>query len=245
MGSHVQMPKGMIKRFGFKDDFTWCYSFDNKSISRPAARRLGSIDNFYSDTLEKEINQKIETPFFQVTSRLYQTANPNCFQGINTDDRQVIVQFYSSVFSRFQDLEELYNNAFVHTGSDHDKAFRFFSQKNLDAFFDQCFITLYFNRAGIPFVLPQVGMTSFFCTKSNSLDLMMPVFPDIAILFESPLDPATYQPTVYETNQIDSIRHINKMLANTQRKIGGWVVCPDKNELEQTISGYNSEAETK
>lgn len=80
MKSHIQIPKGLLKQFSHKIivtqnghinkvDAVYALNIKEKSIIEEKINSFGTIENYFSDEIDKQIlNKKVENPFCDVTT---------------------------------------------------------------------------------------------------------------------------------------------------------------------------------
>lgn len=72
VNSHIQIPKGILKCFGDKEKSgrIWYLNVSNGKIGLAGAGKLGTLYGYYSDEMEKYLNQEIETPLMQLNAKV-------------------------------------------------------------------------------------------------------------------------------------------------------------------------------
>jgi len=250
--SHIQMPKFLLKRFHNERNKFFYYDVIRKFIgNNGTAESINTELGYYSDTIEKIFCKEIENPFGdlvayldklefeKVTLVLKDSVNNKKIYSIARDFLYALIcrspSFLEKMVSEdpfFQQLSEQEQHGYV--------AIKGIEIAKENEIFSDYIITFLINRTNVPFVLPVCGIYNYLF--DNKMTMNLPVSPQLALCFmhKSSSDRIIHnngEISMFEINDSYIVFRMNQWAFSAQiKQKWGYVVCPQKDELERLMN---------
>lgn len=186
MKSHIRIPKCVLKRFEDENNFLFILDTEKNTINRGHAKSVNTQVDYYSEKVEAQLNEEIETPLGKILQEIEQIELSDPKFSLTEEQWNVIKQYTYALLARSKRLHELITEkrkfSYLHSEeSNHDSAF-LISQDILlgKNEFGEHFITLLNNFTNIPFVLPLCG--SYKVGFGGTEMTCLPIMPKVAIV---------------------------------------------------------------
>lgn len=186
--SHIQIPKGILKYFGDPDKSgrIWYLDVSNGNVGLAGAGKLGTLSGYYSDEMEKYLNQAIETPLMQLNAkvRCFLASNDNKLT-LSTKSEEVLKKYILSAIARSdlakRSFEESSLTAFYYDEQEnHDFLVHFTAERfKLESIIGECSFGVLINRTPRNLVVPR---NCFYTAKSCGVYcIIAPISPNCAL----------------------------------------------------------------
>lgn len=249
VSSHIQMPKLLLKRFHNEYNRFYYYDVKNKFIGKNGtAESINTELGYYSVGMEHYLRDSIETPFGEMLSLLEKTSFNNQTLAMPSSFETTTKNFLYALIVRGPKFENQMNEAedwlqIFTQQEQHD----FIAYKGIDIakennLLSNFIVTFMINETDIPFVLSMDGLYGY--SFNNYLVLNLPISPKITVsLFPKHYSNRVKQKdgsiSMFQINKSDDVMIMNQasFLAQIKRN-WGYVVCPQKEELERLKKMY-------
>ena len=163
INSHIQMPKFLLKRFEDEEKRFFCYDIKDQSIRTSNAESINTGIGYFSEAVEKILNQSIEQPFSSLL-RYIDTINfdANSFvikRGFVRKTKSFLYALLArnpivyekirkiSIYTQFLDQQSQHDISVITAIKEAEKL----------AILDEYYPTFTVNKSNTPFVLPLCG----------------------------------------------------------------------------------------
>ena len=244
--SHIQMPKGILKKFVDKNHKIYCYDVITKKIHQRTPSSCNTEVDWYDVNMEKELNKKIEDPFLKTVTYLERHIDkiPLVITGKNIND---IKNYFNALFARSPKMYEEAKKGFFwpnfHTEqTNHELAVSVgIDEMEKRGLFDEFKIFFIKNQTEIPFVLPIMGMYSYTIEETGERKIILPITPKLAIAlidnnFVAKYTGADNLSAIWIIEKEESVNMYNRYALVQQCKLKyGCVVSSTRKQLEEII----------
>ena len=247
INSHIQMPKGVLKKFVNQSNSLYYYDITTKAIKKGTPKSLNTQENYFNADMEEFLNKKIETPFLKVLRYIENHIDNDIFS-LPDDFIHSIKEYFNALLARnpkmCDDSIESTSLAkfFLNQQSQHIltvlSALEIIEKQNM---FGDYSITFIKNNTQLPFILPIMGMYSY-TTNNGEKKIILPITEKIAILmidnnFLTNYVDSTGCRILFEINNQDDIIFYNQYALKFQETLGyGYVVSSDRHIIQSLLN---------
>lgn len=250
VNSHIQMPKEVIKRF--HNQYKRCCYYDVKGNfvgTKGTAESLNTAWGFFSARTEHYFGEKIETPFGKVLAYIDSLDFSQNSVSVNSNCEETVRDFMYSLIARdpifMQEMGTDGNIlSILPEQMQHDYvAINGFSVIRRNGFLSDYLLTFQINETEIPFVLPIGGLYCY--SYKGSIAINLPISKSIALclIHKNLIDVMTKNDAVImlSISDPDTVMDLNSLAFRMQKKRGwGYVVCPERHELDRLKKQFDS-----
>lgn len=242
VNSHIQMPKCVLKRFENQNHSFYYYDVEKDIIgSNGHAKTTNTQFGYYSEEVEKYLNDNIEMPFAKVLQFVDKTDFDGSSFFWNSEFSKNVKSFIYTLMVRDPKMLKSINDhsvffQFFNKQSQHDYAvIEGIRQAHLEDPFKAYTVTFSVNKTHKPFVLPMCGLYEY--KLMDAIHVNLPVTPKIAITLVEPKGASGLLKnnvvSMYAIEEELIVDRMNGWAFRTQCNAGwGYVVSPEKNVLE-------------
>lgn len=251
--SHIQMPRCVLKRFENQYHSFYYYDIEKKIIgSNGHAKTTNTQFGYYSEGVEKYLNDHIEAPFSSVLQFVDNTDfdAPNFFfsKKFSTNVKVFIYALLArdpKVIAT-ADKYSVFWNVLLEQDQHNFAAVKGAELAQEQGFFDSYIVTFSVNKTKRPFILPMCGIYSY--KLWDNIHINLPVSPQIAItLVEQKGIPRILNKNIVSMYAIEEeiiVDRMNGLAFRTQCNAGwGYVVSPEKTVLEDLADKHSRNKE--
>lgn len=243
MNSHIQMPKCVLKRFENQNHSFYYYDVNKGVIGTNGhAKTTNTQFGYYSEKVEKYLNDNIEAPFSTVLQFVENTDFDDLGFVISPEFQYNVKSFVYALIARDPSITSKVDkySAFWHLLSQQDQhnyaAIQGINLAQESGFFDSFIVTFSVNKTKKPFVLPMCGIYSY--KLRDAIHVNLPVSPQIAITLVEPKGmPGLINDNIvamYAVEEEIIVDRLNGWAFRTQCNASwGYVVSPEKTILEE------------
>lgn len=243
VNSHIQMPKEVIKRFHNQFNLCCYYNVEGNFIgTKGTAESLNTEWGYYSIGAEHYLRDAIETPFGKVLAYIDTLdfgQNGIC---LNSDFEESVRNFICSLIARDpMIMREMGADgnllSFLPEQVQHDYiAVNGYNLVKRNGFLSDYLLTFLINETEVPFVLPVGGLYNYSFKGNSAINL--PISKNLALCFvHKGLEDEMVKGnsvTMLSFSDPDVIMRMNNWAFRGQKERGwGYVVCPERNELDR------------
>ena len=239
--SHIQMPRFMLERFeNSKHELYYLNIQSKERVSRGHAKSINSELGYYDEYTERILDKSIETPFSQLLSKTDLTTG-FC---ITEDIEKIVKRFYSSLLVRDPSMIKAIDSKsimmqFVEI-DDYTKR-NLYTEVGIKnnyktGLFDDYFLSVLINETSTPFVLPNCGFYAIGNNKEKYLILPINPFQTFVLISKTAYDRYVDNNsfTGLRIEKEIGVKNLNEVAVISQaKKEWGYIVCPEKQELER------------
>lgn len=253
VNSHIQMPKCVLKRFE-NQNHSFYYYDANKGVlgTNGHAKTINTQFGYYSEEVEKYLNDNIEAPFAKVLHFVDNTDFDELGFVISPEFQYNVKSFVYALIARDPSITSKVDkySIFWHLLSVQDQhnfaAVQGINLAQESGFFDPFIVTFSVNKTNKPFVLPMCGIYSY--KLRDAIHINFPVSPQIAITLVEPKDIQSILNkdivSMYEITDELIVDRMNGLAFRTQCNAGwGYVVSPEKTVLEELLDKNRKDSE--
>lgn len=246
VNSHIQMPKCVLKRFENQNHSFYYYDVEKDIIgSNGHAKTTNTQFGYYSEEVEKYLNDNIEAPFAKVLQFVDKTDFDDPKFTFSKDFSESVKAFIYALLARDPvllsniDKNSIYNQ-FLPKRYQHDFAVKQGMRIARErGYFDSYTVTFSVNKTPKPFVLPICGIYSY--KLCDAIHVNLPVTPQVAITLVEPKGIQSILNkdivSMYEITDKLIVERMNSLAFKTQRNAGwGYVISPEKAVLEELLA---------
>ncbi len=244
MKSHIQITKGLLKRFSSKaynedkkpiGQYSYYLELDTNKIKYESINDIGSEKDYYTKEIEQFLNTNIEKPFGEVASKVRDFERRKIETlSISEEGQNTILEFFNySLIRSDKVLEEVNKHsiaALLLGGLKKEALFGLTPN-----FFKDMKVNILLNRTKINFVIPK---NCFYAVTSNNKELtyVLPFTPRIAFILLSAEDANGYirdgKKYYSEVHEQKTVEKMNIMAYETEKQTdNGFIVSQTKEEL--------------
>lgn len=243
VNSHIQMPKCVLKRFENQNHRFYYYDVEKGIIgSNGHAKTTNTQFGYYSEEVEKYLNDNIEAPFAKVLQFVDNTDFDELGFVISPEFQYNVKSFVYALIARDPSITSKVDeySIFWHLLSAQDQhnyaAIQGINLAQESGFFDPFIVTFSVNKTKKPFVLPMCGIYSYIL--HDAIHVNLPVSPQVAItLVEQKCMTELINDDIaamYAVEEELIVGRLNGLAFETQCNTGwGYVVSPEKTVLEE------------
>ena len=241
VNSHIQMPKCVLKRFENQNHSFYYYDVEKGIIgSNGHAKTINTQFGYYSEEVEKILNDNIEAPFAKVLQFVDKTDFGGSKFFWNNEFNISVKSFIYAVMVRDPKMLQSINNhsvyfQFFNKQSQHDYAvIEGIRLAQIEDPINAYTVTFSVNKTHKPFVLPMCGFYEY--RLMDAIHVNLPVTPQIAITLVEPKGASELLKnnvvSMYAISDELFVERMNGWAFETQCNAGwGYVVSPDKAAL--------------
>ena len=251
VNSHIQMPKCVLKRFENQNHSFYYYDVEKGIIgSNGHAKTTNTQFGYYSEEVEKYLNDNIEAPFAKVLQFVDTTDFDDLGFVISPEFQNNVKNFVYALIARDPSITSkvdeysIFWNLLTEQSKHNFAAVKGAELAQEQGFLDSFIVTFSINKTEKPFVLPMCGIYSYMLRDTRHVNL--PVSPKMAItLAEQKGMPRLLNDNVvamYAIEEETIVDRLNGWAFQTQCNAGwGYVVSPEKNVLEELLKTVKTE----
>ncbi|MBE6813385.1 MAG: DUF4238 domain-containing protein [Ruminococcaceae bacterium] len=249
INSHIQMPKLLLKRFHNKHNHFYYYDIEKQFIGeKGTAKSINTEYGYYSIDMEHYLRDNIEAPFGEVISFLEKDSFKSETLCVPSDFQITIKNFLYALIARGPKFENQMNEAeellqYLTPQEQHDVvAYKGINIAKKYDLLSDFIVTFMINETDIPFVLSMDGLYGY--SFNNYLVINLPISPKSTVsLFHKSYSNRIEQKdgslSMFQINKEEDIMIMNQSSFLAQiRRNWGYVVCPEKKELERLKRMY-------
>ena len=240
INSHIQMPKGVLKKFVNKDQQLFYYDISLSKVTKGHPRSLNAKENWFDKAMEDFLNKNIEGPFKKVLDYIENHIDDNPFVISNNATRDIENYFYALQARNPKMCMDAIENTqlakdFLSEQTQHIlmvlSAFEWLKSEKI---FERYSVTYLKNDTDTPFILPIMGMYAMLGGY-----FIMPVTEKIAIvLIENhllaKLKDSEGRIALLKVVSETDVNFYNKCAMEYQKALGyGYVVSSNRQLLER------------
>ncbi len=244
INSHIQMPKFILSRFENEKHGLYYYDIIGGYIAHGHARTINTEKGYFSESVEKILNNVIEQPF----SRLLHYIDKIDFDSIGfhleNGFEETTKSFLNALLARSPNTYNTLKKSSIflqllNQQSQHDlSVLTSIREAEKIDFFKDYFPTFTVNRTQTPFVLSVCGFYWF----NNGKNINFPISPQLAISLvnEEILTRLIKDDMIrmYVVNKETEVDRLNHFAYLEQKNLGyGRIVAPIKKALEEMQTG--------
>lgn len=242
MNCHVQIPKSILKNFAYKagkDGLVVDYlDFNDKKIKTEKIKKLDTITGYYSESFEKHLGEKFETPFGNISKKIKDfTINRISNLTLSKKETETVLEFFNNIFLRGQfalQKANEYSLTSIIQPIGQEELIRS-TKQNL---FVGYWMNIIKNKTKIDFVIPR---NCFYAKKSRisqKLHYIFPITPRAAIILipnEEIEDFMTGNGKIdyYHIDDESSIKVLNDFALEIEKGTNNQFIAGNKSELER------------
>lgn len=236
------MPEFLLKRFENPERQIYCYDIANESIGIKDSKSINTEIGYFSEAVEKSLNQSIEQPF----SSLLRYIDKIDFDSSGFVLKRGFVEktrmFMNALLARDPTVYKEMRNTSVYLQlmdeqSQHDlSVMTAIEEIQKIGLFNEYYPTFTVNKTDIPFVLPLCGFYWF----NRNKNINLPISPQIAITMvdKEMLDRLVWNGKIrmYLVAKETEANRLNYFAYHEQKKQGrGIIVSKDIGPLEKMV----------
>lgn len=253
VNSHIQMPKCVLKRFENQNHRFYYYDVEKGIIgSNGHAKTTNTQFGYYSEKVEKYLNDNIEAPFSSVLQFVDSTDFDAPGFYISPEFQQRVKSFIYTLIARDPsitskvDAYSIFWNLLTEQSKHNFAAVKGAELAQEQGFFDSYIVTFSVNKTKRPFILPMCGIYSY--KLWDNIHINLPVSPQIAItLVEQKGIPRLLNKNIISMYAIEEeiiVDRMNGLAFRTQCNAGwGYIVSPEKTVLENLADKHSRDRE--
>ena len=250
-GSHIVIPKAILKHFVDDQNKLYYYDLQSKTIKQGGAGTLNTQIGYYSQAIEQQLSATIETPIgkvIQVLEKGYRDllVTKKMEMVIRAKSVQIIKNYVYALLTRSPQMARQVSENMIFRWLYSEQNFHDISFANgyrvakEEAFLDAFQLTFIFCGANDEYILPMIGFCSFL--YDNTEIIVVPLTKKIAAYFYKG---KAFCQRIY-VGAAEHIKKVNEVSVEQQLKSGqGFIASSNRELLDNLIGGEKNAQDEK